>query len=125
MERFRLLVTMDSVGIVVDTTMPDAAKQVKKAREHLRNLAGTDSAPRARAKGSALLKTLSERILGLGPQFFNEPIESRVIAKQLARAGFHYRPAPVRVELRRLVRRGKLRRLGGGTKSDPYRYVNP
>jgi hypothetical protein len=77
------------------------------------------------SKPAAKAKALSGRILALGSDYFAEPRESTEISKELARSAHHYKDVRVRVELGRMVQRGLLRRIGDGTKTEPYKYVNP
>lgn len=121
-DRRRLVVSPNEVAVIVDATAEDASAEIKSARQFLASLRQTSAQPRPAHKADA--HTLSARILGLAPDFFAEPKESTEVAKELARAAHHYSDVRVRVDLSRLVKRGALRRVGDGTKSSPYKYVN-
>jgi hypothetical protein len=126
MSEHKFLVTGTDVGIVVEASIENAGQQIKKAREILTKLIGLQKAKNQLAttpKSEA--HSLSGRILSLGSEFFTQPREALEISKELARGGYHYRPGRVRDELLRLVKRGQLRRIGEGRKSNSYRYVNP
>jgi hypothetical protein len=123
----KLVVTLDAVGVVIDAAAEDAAKEIATARDFIRRLSPSqpERSPQGKSPAAPSTKTLSGRILSLGTAYFAEPRESTEIAKDLARAGYHYEDVRVRVELRRVVRRGLMRRIGDGTKTSPYKYVNP
>jgi hypothetical protein len=122
---FKLVVTLRDVGVVVDVaSAQEASAAVRQAREFLGQIGQSSSVSRLRAKAGTS-GSLSERILGLGVAFFKEPQESVSVSKALARSAFHYEAVRVRDELRRLVRRGQLRRIGDGTRANPFKYVNP
>jgi len=122
---FKLVVTLRDVGVVVDVaSAQEANAAVRQAREFLGQIGEGSAVSRPRAKAGTS-NSLSERILGLGAAFFKEPQESVSVSKALARSAFHYEAVRVRDELRRLVRRGQLRRVGDGTRANPFKYVNP
>lgn len=126
MNEHKFLVTNTDVGMIFEGTVESAATQIKRAREILARLgslqrAKSQTTPIPKAKA----RSLSERILSLGTEFFCEPREALQVTKQLAQAGFHYKAGRVRDELLRMVKRGQLRRLGDGRKSSAYKYVNP
>ena len=126
MNQLWLLVTASEVGIIVESSLENAGMQIKKARETLARLRAQQ---RTKSQITAIPKTgarsLSERILVLGTDFFSQPRQALEVSQELARTGFHYKPGRVRDELLRMVKRGHLRRIGQGKKSDPYQYVNP
>jgi hypothetical protein len=122
---FKLVVTLRDVGVVVDVaSAQEANAAVRQAREFLGKIGEGPAASQRQAKAGTS-NSLSERILGLGVAFFKEPQESVSVSKALARSAFHYEAVRVRDELRRLVRRGQLRRVGDGTRANPFKYVNP
>jgi hypothetical protein len=122
----KLVVTTDTVGVILDVAEGDAATEIAAARDFIRGLSDSvpEPKPQPRQRSTPLAKTLSGRILALGSSYFVEPRESTAVAKDLARSGFHYEDVRVRVELGRMVQRGLLRRIGDGTKMKPYKYVN-
>lgn len=122
--RYKLLVTADDVGVLIEAGQEDATREIAAAREVLRAVSSSPTRP-SPSSAPQTGKTLPDRILALSPDYFAEPRESLDICKQLARAAQHYKPVRVRVELSRLVARGMLRRIGDGTKGNPYKYVNP
>lgn len=122
-ERIRLLVTMTDVGVVVEVERAKINEAIQKARAMLQE-AGQRVVP-AKAVDKRSAHSLSGRILGLGPQHFSQPKDAAEVTKALALAGYHYSLVRVCDELLRLVKRGHLRRIGEGTKSNPYHYVNP
>ena len=126
-ESKKLIVTEDEIGVIVEVTQGDGAAEIASARAFIRGLSTTpkEHPPRSSQVAQKTLKTLAGRIIGLGGPYFSVPRESVEISKELARSAHHYSDVRVRVELSRLVRRGLLRRLGDGTKKNPYRYVNP
>jgi hypothetical protein len=125
MSEHKFLVTGTDVGLILDASIENAGEQIKRAREILARLSGLQklkSQVATRPKSEA--HSLSGRILSLGSEFFSQPREALEIIKELARGGYHYGPGRVRDELLRLVKRGQLRRIGEGKKSNSYRYVN-
>jgi hypothetical protein len=108
----------------VEATQETASTEIKRARELLASLVSKQKSqatfmPKTKARSS------SERILSLGGQYFGQPREALEVEKALAQSGFHYKTVVIRKELLRMVKRGQLRRVGEGTKSSPYKYVNP
>ncbi len=126
MNRWKLLVTSSDVGVIVETSNEDAITEIKRARELLVRIGVSQ---KSKSQVTAIPKTqarsLSQRILSLGTDFFSQPREALEVSRELARAGFPYEPGRVRDELLRLVKRGHLRRIGEGKKSSSYQYVNP
>jgi hypothetical protein len=119
----KVVVFGNDIGVVLDVTSENAADEIAAARKFLAQI-GSGS-PRRRVGTTQRAETLSARIMELGADYFSQPKESADVGKDLARAAHHYKDTRIRVELSRLVRRARLRRIGDGTKLSPYRYVNP
>jgi hypothetical protein len=126
-DQLKLLVTLNDVGVLVDVDEENASAAIATARAFLNRIAPIPKTSRVRPSESSVAKkkpmSLSERILALGGAFFSEPKGTVEISKELARSAFHYDPVRVSDEVRRLVQREQLRRIGEGTKASPYLYV--